>query len=64
MRTWEPDESTRPEDLDKTFTPEDAVRAIVTLAGDPEVMSKADVRPYLDVPDLAGEYGIKDVDGR
>ena len=64
MRTWEPDESTRPEDLEKTFTPVYAGRAITALAGDPDVMSKVEARPYLDVPDLAREYGIKDVDGR
>ncbi len=64
MRTWVPDVNTRPEDLEKTFTPVYDGRAIAALAADPEVMSKVDVRPYLEVPDLAREYGIKDVDGR
>ena len=64
MRTWVPDESTNSEDLEKTFTPVYAGWAIAALAGDPEVMNKVEVRPYLEVPDLAREYGIKDVDGR
>ncbi|MDE2890412.1 MAG: SDR family NAD(P)-dependent oxidoreductase [Gemmatimonadota bacterium] len=64
MRTWEPDDNTNPEDLEKTFTPVYAGRAIAALAVDPEVMSKVDVRPYLEVPDVAREYGFRDVDGR
>ncbi len=64
MRTWEPDDNTRPEDLKKTFTPVYAGRAIAALAGDPDVMSKVEARPYLEVPDLAREYGFRDVDGR
>ncbi len=64
MRTWKPDENTRPEDLEKTFTPVYAGRAIAALAGDPEVMSKVEARPYLEVPELAREYGFKEVDGR
>ena len=64
MRTWKPDESTKPEDMEKTFTPVYSGRAIAALAGDPEVMRKAETRPYLEVPDLAREYGFRDVDGR
>ena len=64
MRTWEPDDNTRPEDLEKTFTPVYAGRAIAALAGDPDVMNKGEGRPYLKVPDLAREYGFRDIDGR
>ena len=64
MRTWEPDDNTRPEDLEKTFTPVYAGRAIAALAGDPDVMKKVGVRPYLEVPELAREYGFRDIDGR
>ena len=64
MRTWEPDANTKPEDLENTFTPVYSGRAIAALAGDPEVMCKAETRPYLEIPDLAREYGFRDVDGR
>jgi NAD(P)-dependent dehydrogenase (short-subunit alcohol dehydrogenase family) len=66
MRTWEldPEEQDDPNRAFQTFSPEYAGRAVVALASDPSILSKAGYAPCLEVPALAREYGFTDIDGR